>query len=30
MPLIVEATRCRASVGEISDRLKSVFGTYDG
>jgi methylmalonyl-CoA mutase N-terminal domain/subunit len=30
MPLIVEATRCRASVGEISDRLRNVFGTYDG
>jgi methylmalonyl-CoA mutase N-terminal domain/subunit len=30
MSLIVEATRSRASVGEISDCLRRVFGAYDG
>jgi methylmalonyl-CoA mutase N-terminal domain/subunit len=28
MPLILEAVRARATVGEISDRLRDVWGTY--
>jgi methylmalonyl-CoA mutase, N-terminal domain len=28
MPLIIEAVRARASVGEICDALRSVWGTY--
>jgi methylmalonyl-CoA mutase, N-terminal domain len=28
MPLIIEAVRARASVGEISDRLQAVWGQY--
>jgi len=28
MPLIVEAVRARATVGEISDALRSVWGEY--
>ncbi len=28
MPLIVEAVRARATVGEISDTLRSVWGVY--
>jgi methylmalonyl-CoA mutase N-terminal domain/subunit len=29
MPLIVSAVRDYVSVGEISDALRSVYGTYD-
>jgi methylmalonyl-CoA mutase N-terminal domain/subunit len=29
VPAILEAVRARASVGEISDRLRKVFGTFD-
>ena len=28
MPAIVEAVASYATVGEISDRLRAVFGTY--
>jgi methylmalonyl-CoA mutase N-terminal domain/subunit len=28
MPRILDAARCYATVGEISDRLRSVFGEY--
>jgi methylmalonyl-CoA mutase N-terminal domain/subunit len=28
MPLIVDAVRARASVGEISDTLAAVWGRY--
>jgi methylmalonyl-CoA mutase N-terminal domain/subunit len=29
LPLIVEAVRARGTLGEISDTLRGVFGTYD-
>ena len=29
LPPILEAVRARASVGEISDVLRDVFGTFD-
>jgi len=28
MPSILEAVRAKATLGEISDVLRSVFGTY--
>jgi methylmalonyl-CoA mutase N-terminal domain/subunit len=28
MPLIVDAVRARATVGEISDTLRGVWGVY--
>jgi methylmalonyl-CoA mutase N-terminal domain/subunit len=28
MPLIIEAVRARATLGEISDSLRAVWGTY--
>jgi methylmalonyl-CoA mutase N-terminal domain/subunit len=28
MPLIVDAVRARATVGEISDALRSIWGEY--
>jgi methylmalonyl-CoA mutase N-terminal domain/subunit len=28
MPLLIDAVRARASVGEISDTLAAVWGTY--
>jgi methylmalonyl-CoA mutase, N-terminal domain len=28
MPAILEAVKCSATVGEISDALRSVFGEY--
>jgi methylmalonyl-CoA mutase N-terminal domain/subunit len=28
MPFLIEAARCRATEGEIVERLKTVFGTY--
>ena len=28
MPLIIDAVRCRASVGEIADTLEQVWGRY--
>ena len=28
MPLIIDAVKARASVGEISDKLESVWGRY--
>ena len=29
MPLIVHAVKCRATLGEISDRLRNVFGVFE-
>ncbi|HEX9492811.1 MAG TPA: methylmalonyl-CoA mutase family protein, partial [Thermoanaerobaculia bacterium] len=28
MPLIIDAVRAYATIGEISDALRAVFGTY--
>jgi methylmalonyl-CoA mutase N-terminal domain/subunit len=28
MPLIIEAVRARATLGEISNALRAVWGTY--
>jgi methylmalonyl-CoA mutase N-terminal domain/subunit len=28
MPLIIDAVKAYATVGEISDRLRSAFGTH--
>ena len=28
MPRILEAVECRATVGEISDSLREIFGLY--
>jgi methylmalonyl-CoA mutase N-terminal domain/subunit len=28
MPVIIDAVRARASVGEISDALREAWGTY--
>jgi methylmalonyl-CoA mutase N-terminal domain/subunit len=30
VPLIVESIRASATLGEISDTLREVFGEYDG
>ncbi|MEE8252150.1 MAG: methylmalonyl-CoA mutase family protein, partial [Gemmatimonadales bacterium] len=29
VPLVIEAVRARATVGEICDTLRGVWGTYD-
>jgi methylmalonyl-CoA mutase N-terminal domain/subunit len=30
MPVILDAVRCRATLGEISDALREEWGTYQG